>query len=231
MVKIRLFEKRERWGCTIWAWILIVVLIVLFIFGFTRQIVPYLSDEETVDAKVLIVEGYIPDYAFEDVIQIFNDGEYDVLIAAGASYDQGFYISGVQTAAHLISRSLTKLGFDTTKMAVVPNPPGVFRDRTYFTAMMTRKYIDEHLPGTKSVNIISLGTHSRRSRYLYRQVYEPDIQLGNIVIHDRVIASRKWYESSRGFRTVMNETLGYLYCYFAFNPEDSLEMKRELIGE
>nr|NQU94443.1 hypothetical protein [Bacteroidota bacterium] len=226
MGRVKLVNKRERWGCTIWAWLLFVVLLALLFVGFVSNIVSFLSAEDTIDAKILIVEGYVPDYAFSEVMRIFNDDNYDLLIAAGASYDQGFYISGIETAAHLIYRSLVKLGFDTTRMAMAPNPPGVFRDRTYYTALMTKKYIQSHLQDVDKVNIISLGTHSRRSRYLYRLVYEPDIQLGNIVIPDRVLNSKNWYKSSRGFRTVLNETLGFIYVRCAFSPPDTIELSQ-----
>ncbi len=221
MKRFKLASRRERWGLTIYGWLLILMLLVLIFWGFVRFIVPFLSVEETMDAKIMVVEGYVPDYAYPGIIRIFREEDYEFIVTSGTSFDQGFYIAGVKTAADLIRNSLLKLGFDSTKVVAVPVPPEVYKDRTWHSALYTFNYLREHFPDVKKVNIVSLGPHARRSKYLFEMVYEPEIELGNIVIPHVSVRANDWYTSSRGFRTVLNESIAYLYARLFFRPDKS----------
>jgi hypothetical protein len=78
------------------------------------------------------------------------------------------------------------------------------------------------MPDTKTANIVSTGVHSRRSKYLFDLVFEPEIELGNIVIDQPSVPKRGWYKSSRGFKTVLNETISYFYVKFFFWPGENV---------
>jgi hypothetical protein len=218
MRKIKLAAKRERWGLTPYGRLLFLVLLFFVCVVFMKSVVPFLSDENTIEARVMVVEGYIPDYAFPEIIEIFHEDNYDLIITSGTSFDQGFYVSGVETAADLIAQSLLNLGFDSSKMAVVPVPPGTFRDRTYNSALVTFNFLSQYHPEVRAINIISLGPHARRSRYLFEMVYEPEFEVGNIVIPQLGINKQNWHKSSRGFRTVINECIAYVYVKLFFWP-------------
>lgn len=224
MKRIQLANRRERWGLTLYGWLVIFVLLILLVIVYTKTIVPFLSAEEPIDARILLVEGYMPDYAYSDIIRIFNDGDYELIISSGTSFDQGFYISGLQTTADLIRNSLISLGFDSTKVVAVSAPPEVYKDRTWHSAYYAFGYIRNNLPGVESVNIVSLGPHARRSKYLFEMVFEPDIRLGNIVIPHNSVKVNDWYKSSRGFRTVLNETIAYFYVKLFFSPQQHYEV-------
>lgn len=219
MKRFALASKRERWGLTIYGRLLTLVIIAIIMLIFVKNIVGFLSAEKTIDAKIMIIEGYMPDYAFDEIIKTFNKNNYDLIITSGTTFDQGFYISGVKTAADLIRNSLLELGFDSSKVVAVPVPAKVYKDRTYHSALYSYRYIREHLPGVKSVNIVSLGPHAARSKYLFDLVFEPDIEVGNIVIPHVSISANNWYKSSRGFKTVLDETTSYFYVKFFFWPD------------
>jgi len=219
MKSFKLANKRERWGLTIYGWLLILIFIALTFLIYVKGVVGFLSAERTIDAKIMVIEGYMPDYAYNDIIKIFNEKNYELIVATGIAYDQGFYLSGVNTAAGLIRNSLLEFDFDSTKVVAVPVPPNVFKDRTYYSAVYSYQYIHGHFPEAKTVNIVSLGPHAARSLYLFRMVYEPEIQLGNIVIPHISISKSNWYKSSRGFKSVLNESISYFYVKFFFWPD------------
>ena len=102
MKSIKLASKRERWGLTIYGRLLIVILIALAFLIYVKGVVGFLSAEDTIDAKIMIIEGYMPDYAYYDIIKTFNEKNYDLIISTGTTFDQGFYLSGINTAAGLI---------------------------------------------------------------------------------------------------------------------------------
>lgn len=219
MKKIKLVSKRNRWGLTWSGRIAIAVFLLILLAIYVRRIVPFLSAQESVEAKIMVVEGYVPDHAFTTIIDEFKQNNYEFIITSGTTYDQGFFISGVENAAQLIRNSLLELGFDSTKVIAVPVPSGVFKDRTYNSAVYTYKYIRKHLPEIKAINIVSQGPHARRSKYLFKLVYEPEIRVGNIVINPVGINRYNWYKSSRGFKGVIGETISYFYVLFFFWPD------------
>lgn len=224
MRKIQLAKKRERWGLTLIGKALVLLVFALLLIVFVRNIVPFLSVENTIDAKIMVVEGYVPDYAYPGIIDIFHEKGYKLIVTAGTSFDQGHYIAGVKTAAGLIRNSLINLGLDSSRVVAVPVPPEVFKDRTWHSALYSYHYIRKHYPEAKRVNIVSTGVHSRRSKVLFDMVYEPEIELGNIVVHQPSVPERGWYKSSRGFKTVVNETISYFYVKFFFWPEQNTEI-------
>ncbi len=223
MKQIQLANKRERWGLTVYGKALVFLVVVLLVIGFVGNIVPFLSAEKTIDAKILIIEGYVPDYAYPGIIELFQQKNYELIVTSGTSFDQGHYIAGVKTAADLIRNSLINLGFDSSKVIAVPVPPEIYKDRTWHSALYSFNYIKANYPETKKANIVSTGVHSRRSKYLFDMVFEPEIELGNIVIDQPSVPKRGWYKSSRGFKTVLNESISYLYVKLFFWPEQNNE--------
>lgn len=219
MKPIKLASKRERWGLTGLGWLVVIIFFAVGIWLTGRNIVPFLSKEETIAARVMVLEGYVPDYAFGEIIRIFEEDHYELLIATGTVYDQGFYISGINSSAELIGKSLKNIGFDTTKMAIVPASSDIYRDRTFYTGQAVKTYLQKYHPEVNSINLVSVGVHARRSHYLYKLAVGNDIEVGNIVIPDRKFDEKYWYKSSVGFRTVIFETIGYLYIKMIFAPE------------
>jgi len=217
--RFKIVNKRERWGLTGWGCLLLFVLIAIGGWIFVSNIVPFLSKEKTIDARVMVLEGYIPDFALPGIIKIFNEKNYEFLIATGTTYDQGFYLSGVASSADLIGNSLKNLGFDTTRMAIVPAPANVLRDRTYHTGIAVKTYLEKYHPEVKKINLISLGVHARRSHYLYKLAFGDQTEVGNIVIPERIYDKSSWYKTSLGFRNVINEVVGYFYVRCFFIPE------------
>lgn len=219
MRKIRFIRKKQCRRFTFWGWLLFLMLISFLVWIFIRSVVPFLTAENPVACKVMVVEGYVSDDALLDIREIFEAGNYDLLITTGPHYDQGYFITGVKSAAELIGRSLIRLGFDSTKLSIVPIPRRIFRDRTYNSALVTRQYLKTNHPDVKKINLVSQSVHARRSHYLYRMAYEPEYVVGNVVIQNENIQPGNWYKSSRGFRTVIDETIAYLYVVLFFFPD------------
>jgi hypothetical protein len=65
--------------------------------------------------------------------------------------------------------------------------------------------------------MISLGAHSRRSWMLFRKAM-PNYDIGIITIEEKLYDTSAWWKSSKGFRTVFTEGVGFLYSKFFFFP-------------
>jgi hypothetical protein len=71
---------------------------------------------------------------------------------------------------------------------------------------------------TTSVDIVSIGPHARRSRLLYQKALGDKVKVGVIAIEDKRFDPDHWWQSSVGVRSVMGETIAYLYARFFFWP-------------
>ncbi|HRW97291.1 MAG TPA: hypothetical protein P5104_07160 [Bacteroidales bacterium] len=212
------FEKRICTRLTWKAKLLLLLLIVALTIVFVKNIVPFLSLEKTIVSNVFVLEGYVEDWAYPFIIQKINELNPDFILTTGISLDQGFYLNGVPSTAYLVGHSLRKLGIDSARVHIVPTKPGVKVNRTYYSAIAARKYLDQHFTGISSVNLISTSVHARRSHLIFKKVFNDKYELGNIVVPSIYFNRSNWYKTSRGFRTVLSETLAWLYVRLFFFP-------------
>lgn len=224
-----LFSKRERWGLSLWGYVLVLLVISLLVRIFLFNIVPFLGAENRIDSQVLILEGYIEDRAFPAIIEEVNRIKPQLIIATGTSYDQGFYITGIPSAAYLIAHSLFALGIDTALVHIVPVHPDVVVDRTYSSALTSRKYLEENFPEIRRVSLVSTSVHARRSYYLFKKVFQPQYQIGNIVVPSHVFKYNDWFKSSRGFRAILSETIAWVYVRLFFRPNVEADIQKTKI--
>ena len=110
---------------------------------------------------------------------------------------------------------LRRMGVE--ELHVVP-ALAVKKDRTYSTAVALRKAMRESGVNFTKINLISVGPHSRRSRLLYQMAFGPETRVGTIAIEDREFDPARWWTSSVGFRTVIDEVIAYAYARFIFTP-------------
>jgi len=222
-----LISRRERWGLTWKGWLLLMFLLAAFMAFFTFRIVPFLSAENPNYSKILVLEGYVEDWAYPEIISRIEEIKPEFIITTGTSLDQGFYLSGVPSTAYLTARSLIKLGIDSSLIHVVPVEPDVLVNRTYNSAITVRKWLEANSPETRSINLVSTAVHARRSHYLFKMAMKPHIQTGNIVIPPRYFNSKNWFRTSRGFRVVLSETIAWFYVRLFFSPDVEKDLSRQ----
>jgi hypothetical protein len=214
-----IFSKRERWGLNRYGLLMTLLIVIGLLVICNQSIVFFLSKQKPVDARAVIIEGYVEDWAYPQIVSLLMEIKPEIIITTGTSLDRGFYLSNIPSTAHLVGQSLVKLGIDSLIVNIVPVSPDVLRNRTYHSALETKKFLIENHPDIGKVNLISTSVHARRSHYLFKLVYENDIEMGNYVINAPYINKNNWYKSSRGFRAVLSETLAWLYVRLFFRPD------------
>ena len=107
----------------------------------------------------------------------------------------------------------------TSEDRVVAAPRGlVVSHRTYFSALALRlKLVADGLVG-RQIDILTAGTHARRSRLLYQAALEDVAKVGVKAIPPTSYDPDRWWTSSSGVRTVIGETIAYCYAKFLFYP-------------
>src|SRR4051812_4453927 len=93
-----LVNRRERWGLSAWGWLLLAVMLLAFGVGLLRLVYPFLAETQRVDAKILVVEGWVHGYSIRAAVAEFNNGAYQKIFTTGGPAEGlGGYINDYQT--------------------------------------------------------------------------------------------------------------------------------------
>jgi|TARA_Y100000294_G_scaffold133509_1_gene126045 hypothetical protein len=217
MNRFRLTTVRECRGLSLLGWGVLSGTLVALTILLTLTTYPFLALTRSVQGEILVVEGWLPDYALEKVQDRFQDGNYQVLVTSGGELSTGSHLSRYKTLARLAAATLTAQGVPAEKIIAAP-APSVKKDRTYASALEVKKQLAEEGLLPAAIDVVSLGPHSRRTWIMYQMVFSPDTQVGIYSIKPRNYNPERWWSSSAGVRTIIDETIAYLYARLVFNP-------------
>lgn len=210
-----LFHRKERLSPTLWGWLLIFLVIISGVTCSVLTIHPFLAINKPVKADILLVEGWMPDYALRKAMQEFNSGAYKLLITTGIPLTTGHYLSQYKTFPEMAAATLKQMGFDENKLAAVP-APNVIRDGTYASLVACRQWLTEKYQSLRPINVCSFGAHARRTWLLTEKAMQSDVPVGIISIESLDYDPNAWWKSSKGVRAVIGETIAYIYTRFIF---------------
>jgi hypothetical protein len=186
------------------------VLIVGLCFLIVRSAYPFLAVNDPVESRLLVVEGWLPDHALEVVSREFGSGRYDLIATTGEELLVGSYLSPFRSFAGLAAETLKRLGVPSTMVVAVP-ASRVKRDRTVASAIALKRWLGQSGSNHRALNLATLGAHARRSRSVFQEVLGDSVQVGVIAIPDEGFDPDRWWRTSRGVNTMMDESVGYLY--------------------
>jgi hypothetical protein len=216
--KFAIVHKKERWSTTWLGKLLLLLVLIVFVFLIGTNIHPFLAENKPIKADLLIVEGFLPDFAIEKCIDIFKQGNYKLMIVTGKKMIKGSMLVPYENDGLYTAAILEKLGFDTTLIQVIGLENDVTKDRTYASASAVMNWIRQSGLNPETANVVSLGCHSRRSRLLFEQAFRNEIRVGIIPITETAYNPKAWWKTSYGFKTVMDESIAWLYTRFFFFP-------------
>jgi DUF218 domain len=209
--------RRELLVPSLLGWLLLLLVAGGLAVVAALEVGPFLAVTDPVPGGVLVVEGWAPDYVLEAAITEFRQNHYSKLYVTGIPLDQGAPLSEYKNMANIGAATLVKLGLSTNEVQAVPTPE-TRRDRTYAMALSLKQCLVERQPEPTKVNIMTSGAHARRSRLLFEKALGKGFTVGVIAIPDRGYDERHWWCSSAGVRTIIGESLAYLYARFLFYP-------------
>ena len=213
-----LLQRRECLLPTRRGWLALVLVFALSGLAIVRGVHGFLAVHQPVPGGVLVVEGWIPDYAVAATLAEFRRQHYAGIFTTGTPIEHGEVLSEHKTFADLNAAVLLRLGADPQSVHAIPSP-AVGQDRTYAAAVAVRDWLHAHGLPREKVNVISVGAHARRTRLLYEKAFGPSTQVGIIAIPDRDFEPARWWRSSQGFRVITGEVIAYFYARCLFHPE------------
>jgi len=217
-MNFKLIKRKETWVITWQLWLLIIFSCCCLFFLGIKNIHPFLAMNKPIETNVLVVEGWIADDSYSDIVKEIKSKKYKLIITTGTPLKTGWYLSKYKNYAEISTQTLIKLGIDSSIIVTLPSND-VIKDRTYSSALLVNNWIKQSGRKITSLNIVSKDTHCRRTYYLFKKAfYLDEIKLGIISSEDPTYNSQKWYKSSSGVRTVLDELIAYIYATLFFYP-------------
>jgi uncharacterized SAM-binding protein YcdF (DUF218 family) len=218
-----IFTRRERWGLSWRGWLVLV----LFFFGggifWLLNVQSFLAQTNRLDAKILVVEGWVHPYAIEAAVKEFQSGHYEkVYTTGGPVVGSGGYSNDFNTSASVGAELLVKAGLPSEFVQMAPSHISG-RDRTYSSAVALREWFHAHHLPVKSFNVLTEDVHARRTHLLFQKAFGAETVVGIISAPSPEYDAKRWWHFSEGVREVLGESIAYVYAKCFFHPAESAE--------
>lgn len=206
-----LIVRRERWVLTWKGRLLVLAVVAPLTVILGRGAGAFLAITSPVGGQFLIVEGWMPTYAYREAAAQFRKGGYQKAIAAGTlDWDA----SG-ELRHHFGGEKLIRFGV-ARELVVTTSSDEIRHDRTFHAAMAVKRWLQDQGLQATSIDIVTIGPHARRSRLLYEKALGAEVKVGVIAVEDRRFAPNHWWRSSVGVRAVIGEAIAYVYARLFF---------------
>lgn len=215
-----LLKRKECWTLTWKGWLLLLFILVGISTLIVFRVHPFLAVTQRVNARFLVVEGWMDQDAMLGAVREFTNGSYERVITTGGPVrGAGPEHNPYSTSASIMAGQLKAAGLLPAVVQMVPSYIKD-RDRTYSAALALRVWLDEHEPGITSVNLLTEGVHSRRSRLLFQKALGDKIDVGIVSIPSPEYDPAHWWRYSEGVKEVISEGAAYVYLRFFFHPDN-----------
>jgi uncharacterized SAM-binding protein YcdF (DUF218 family) len=214
-----LCSRRERWGLSRRGWGILLALLLVAAIVLVRSAHPFLAPTQRVDTKILVVEGWIHEYAVRTAAEEFQLGHYDKVFTTGGPVIGTDGATNIyNTSASVGAERLIRAGVPVEKIQMVPAHVAG-RDRTFNSARALRAWFQANggLPAT--LNIITEDVHARRTWLLFQRALGSEVKIGIVAVPNPDYEPARWWRFSEGVREILGESIAYCYAKFLFSPE------------
>lgn len=205
--------KKLTW----FARLLILILLAALLYGFVSNLYPFLAPEKEPHKGLMVVEGWIHDFALDEAVTLYRSGNYSKIACTGVPIETGSYIQEYKSYPEMTAARLVKMGIDPGEI-VVAIADYEKKDRTYLAAVALREAIIAYNIEETDLHLITTGPHGRRSRMLFQKALGKDYNIGITCLEDSTYDYDTWYLYSEGVRSVIGEFIAYTYAKIFFHP-------------
>lgn len=177
--------------------------------AFLLWIHPFLAITRPVDARVLVVEGWVPDYVLDAAAHEFRTGHYSWLFVSGLPFEPGEPDYALGSNAKRCVRHLIHEGLDPKSVVAAPSVSTSW-NRTSAMARAVADQIRARGLGNDGVNIVTLGPHARQTLLAYHRMLGPAVRVGVISIPKDDYVASHWWTSAAGIRKTLKDFAGWV---------------------
>jgi hypothetical protein len=172
-----------------------------------------------VTSKIWVVEGHVEDFIIDSVTVNYHNKRCSVIFTTGIPIEKQLFCDRFSNYADLTAATLIARGCDSAHIHSAPCNP-VQKDRSYTSALALKEELCHLGYNSGKINIVSQGTHARRTHVLFKKALGENWDVGIISYSDLSYDPKKWWTSSYGMRNVVYECLAYLYAVLFFHPNE-----------
>jgi len=211
-----LLTREERWHLSLRGWLLLLCVITGAGWLTLLNAFSFLAINQPVDSDVLVVEGWMTNWAIQIAAEEFKHGAYKMVCSTGGPVPgSGGYTNDFNTVASVGAERLIGLGIPRELVHTVPSREAA-RDRTFASAVVLKQWFREQGMDVRAINVMTETTHARRTLLLFQAAMGPEIKVGVIALMNPDFNPDKWWQYSEGVRDVIGESLAYLYAKVFF---------------
>jgi hypothetical protein len=177
----------------------------------------FLAVTDPVDAPILVVEGWLPNYALEESIAEFRSKPHRLVVTVGCQSLTGVNVEEGDNQASYAAKRLQWLGLQPEFIRAAPSSVK-YRDRTYASALALKQWFQTNDRSVEAFDLVTLGPHARRSRLLFEDAFQGQVRVGIISIENREYDPVHWWRYSEGVKEVISEGVAYIYARIFFRP-------------
>lgn len=193
------------------------MLILGLFVGFITNTYPFLTPQQTPHKGIMVIEGWIHDFALDEAVTLYRAGDYSNIVCTGVPIETGSYIQEFKSYSEMTAERLKKMGIPETEI-ITAIGDDIKRDRTYASAVALREAYMAYNIGSTNIHLVTVGPHGRRSRMLFQKALGEDYNIGITCLEPRNYNEESWATCSEGVRSVISECIAYTYAKFFFHP-------------
>jgi|HubBroStandDraft_6_1064221.scaffolds.fasta_scaffold164774_2 hypothetical protein len=198
-------QSAAKWSPKLLGSLAIVVLLVIAVIWLCIYGESFFSLTRRVPPQVLVVEGWIGVDGIRAAAAEFERGGYQYIVATGGQTEDRQSSSNF---AEMAGRELIRRGVPDDRIIMAPTGE-IEHERTFKSAVAAWRALQKRGICSKTVNVMTLGPHARRTRLVYAKVYAPSAQVGVIAWTPSDYEGGPWWRSNRRTKCFLKEIIGY----------------------
>lgn len=211
---MKLFARRSVILPTFAGWLLILVLTGILATVFIRGVGYFLSPNQPTGSGVLVIEGWMSQSQLDLAGSHLRDHDYDAVLTSGGPIKDWY--TDHPTFAERAADELSELGVSAQ---AVPSPASA-QNRTFLDAVIVRNWLAANETVVTHIDVVTVGVHARRSRYLYQLAFPDNVTVGVVALDPDDFDISAWWRTSEGAKTVGMEFIGWFRAVCCFFPPD-----------
>ncbi len=218
-----LLRRRSIWLPTVWGGLAGLVLVGALGLGVFElllpRVYPFLACEAPIGGELLVVEGWMGPDELRAVAPLVRTQGYRRIVTTGGRIPDWADRLGAASYAELARQFLVEQGLEPERVIALPAPDSA-QDRTYLSAVRVRDWALEQVPPPRTLDVVSSGAHARRTWRLFALAFGEQAAVGIRSLRSPDFDPAVWWRSSAGARTVLAESIGWLWSVLFFHPPE-----------
>ncbi len=198
-------------------WLLLLLIFVVTGVLLANTLYTFLAPNQSVGARVLVVEGWLAPGELDQAIVAFRKGKYERIVTTGGPVT-GWPESVLGTDyAHIAADYLAHHGVQDVLISAVSAPASA-QERTFLSAVTFRKSAQRLGITLDAVDIYSSGPHARRSRLLFQMALGEGVSVGVMAAKPDTFDPEAWWRTSMGVEQMFFQLFGFVWVKCCFWP-------------